>query len=195
MRLCRQPGAPDRDLSEVASTMNQKARDQEIVDVAQKPDETASAMELAGFAFRPTANGRVRWTHKTLGLACVRQPYMTDAQWSGALRGARNRAALCAQASEGGCPMGEVIDLGTRGKPQDESLDAQPSTSPVVALPPLELSPHFGDPETLRNSRDWLQKALEAKGARITGGGCGLGHCDLDFVLEGAHFNVILTPR
>lgn len=53
----------------------------------------------------------------------------------------------------------------------------------------------FGDPETLLNSRDWLRKAIEAKGAKVTGGGCGGGQADLDFTLEGCKFNVSLRPR
>lgn len=62
-------------------------------------------------------------------------------------------------------------------------------------LPDVALAEGFGDVPTLFASRDWLQKALEAKGAKITGGGFGCGQCDLDFVLEGCTFYVSLRPR
>lgn len=63
-------------------------------------------------------------------------------------------------------------------------------------LPPIgALAEDFGDPETLFNSRDWLRIALEAKGAKITGGGIGGGQADLDFALEGCRYNVSIRPR
>ncbi len=65
---------------------------------------------------------------------------------------------------------------------------------PVNPPMPDVLAEDFGDPVTLLNSREWLQKALEAKGARITGGGCGFGQADLDMVLEGCKFNVSIKP-
>lgn len=60
---------------------------------------------------------------------------------------------------------------------------------------PMILAEGFGDPETLFNSRDWLRKAIEAKGAKVTGGGVGMGQADLDFTLDGCPFNVSLRPR
>lgn len=59
---------------------------------------------------------------------------------------------------------------------------------------PGRLADDFGDPETLLNSRDWLRKALEAKGAKISGGGIGCGQADLEIVLEGFRFNVSIRP-
>jgi len=59
----------------------------------------------------------------------------------------------------------------------------------------MTLAEGFGDPETLFNSRAWLQTALESKGAKITGGGVGCGQADLDIVLEGSKFNVSIRPR
>ena len=59
---------------------------------------------------------------------------------------------------------------------------------------PMRLAEDFGDPETLFNSRDWLQAALEAKGAKVTGGGIGMGGCDLDITLEDCKFNVSMKP-
>src|SRR5690349_13614225 len=50
-----------------------------------------------------------------------------------------------------------------------------PQTNPVPSDLPdnLVLADDFGDPETLFNSRSWLQKACEANGAKMIGGGCG----------------------
>lgn len=59
----------------------------------------------------------------------------------------------------------------------------------------MTLAPGFGDPVTQFNSRDWLRKAIEASGAKITGGGVGVGGADLDFTLEGCKFNVRIQPR
>ena len=44
------------------------------------------------------------------------------------------------------------------------------------------------------NIRSYVQKALEAKGAKIVGAGVGCGGCDLDFVVEGHKFNVWIKP-
>jgi hypothetical protein len=40
--------------------------------MAQETDENVTAMQRAGFVLDPTTNGRLRWTHKSLGLTCVR---------------------------------------------------------------------------------------------------------------------------
>ncbi len=56
------------------------------------------------------------------------------------------------------------------------------------------LSEDFGDPETLLNSRDWLQSSLEAKGATFEGGGIGQGRADIDIELEGCRYNVSIRP-
>jgi hypothetical protein len=56
------------------------------------------------------------------------------------------------------------------------------------------LAEGFGDPATLLNSRDWLTKALEAKGAKKVGGGIGCGQADIDIELEGCRFNVSIKP-
>jgi hypothetical protein len=59
---------------------------------------------------------------------------------------------------------------------------------------PTELHSDFGDPVTLLNSRDWLKNACEAKGAKMIGGGIGLGQADIDIDLEGYRFNVSIRP-
>jgi hypothetical protein len=73
---------------------------------------------------------------------------------------------------------------------QHERLSA---IAPPQAFPDC-LAEDFGDPLTLMNSRDWLQKAIEAKGAKVTGAGIGGGQADMDFRLEGCEFNVSLKP-
>lgn len=56
----------------------------------------------------------------------------------------------------------------------------------------LELHPDFGDVESMWNMRQWLRAAIEAKGAKQTGAGMGMGEADIDFVLEGHKFNVVI---
>jgi hypothetical protein len=58
----------------------------------------------------------------------------------------------------------------------------------------LELHPNFGDPVQLFNMLDWLQKVVEAAGAKMTGGSCGMGEADIDVELEGHQFNITIKP-
>lgn len=51
------------------------------------------------------------------------------------------------------------------------------------------------DVQAAFNMRHWVQKALESKGAKITGAGVGMGGCDLDIEVEGFKFNVFIKPR
>ena len=44
------------------------------------------------------------------------------------------------------------------------------------------------------NIRCWVQKALEAKGARISGAGFGACQSDLDIELEGMRYNIKIRP-
>jgi hypothetical protein len=71
-----------------------------------------------------------------------------------------------------------------------------PGEQIAVNLPDegVKLHPDFGDAPSLWNSRKWLQEACEAKGAKFTGGGCGMGQADIDIILEGHHFNVSIKP-
>lgn len=64
----------------------------------------------------------------------------------------------------------------------------------TAAIDAMVLANDFGDPHTLLNSREWLTKAVEAKGAKVTGGGCGGGQADIDIKLEGCDFNVSIKP-
>ncbi len=54
-----------------------------------------------------------------------------------------------------------------------------------------------GDPEHWSanlNMRDWVTAALEAKGAKFTGGGfCG-SESDIDIELEGMRYNIRIRP-
>lgn len=50
------------------------------------------------------------------------------------------------------------------------------------------------DVEAFFNARAWLESALAAKGAEITGAGIGMGQADLDVILEGHPYNVAIKP-
>jgi hypothetical protein len=50
------------------------------------------------------------------------------------------------------------------------------------------------DAESFLNMRDWLTKAVEAKGARRTGGGVGMGQADIDIELDGCRYNISIKP-
>lgn len=64
-----------------------------------------------------------------------------------------------------------------------------------ITLPPtIVLHPDFGDWPQMLNMRDWLERACAAKGAKMTGGGCGMGQADIDIELEGHQFNVRIKP-
>lgn len=44
------------------------------------------------------------------------------------------------------------------------------------------------------NMRDWLRDAVQAKGAKMTGGGIGMGQADIDIELEGCRYNISIKP-
>jgi len=58
----------------------------------------------------------------------------------------------------------------------------------------ITFHPDFGDGEQMLNMREWLTKAVEAKGAKMTGGGCGMGMADIDIELEGQGYNITIKP-
>lgn len=76
----------------------------------------------------------------------------------------------------------------------NDNDDDKPIFTTTTELPHFVLAPDFGDAEALLNSRDWLQKALEAQGAKITGKGIGMGAADLDIELEGHRYNITVRP-
>ena len=66
-------------------------------------------------------------------------------------------------------------------------------------LPPDMPPPGSGiagisDVDAFFNMREWLQKACEAAGAKMTGGGIGGGAADIDVVLEGHRYNISIRP-
>ena len=65
----------------------------------------------------------------------------------------------------------------------------QPANDSVIVL-----HPDFGDADLMLNMREWLTVAVEAKGARFTGGGCGMGEADIDVELEGHGYNIRIKP-
>ena len=50
------------------------------------------------------------------------------------------------------------------------------------------------DVEAFLNMRQWLQDAVEAKGAKFDGGGIGLGQADIDIELDGARYHISIRP-
>jgi len=50
------------------------------------------------------------------------------------------------------------------------------------------------DVEAFLNMRDWLQKACEAQGAKMAGGGVGMGQADIDIELDGCRYNISIKP-
>lgn len=64
-----------------------------------------------------------------------------------------------------------------------------------MELPPTAGFPSGVDVETQFNIRQYVEDALVAKGAKITGKGVGVGGCDLDFEVECFSFNVQIKHR
>lgn len=73
------------------------------------------------------------------------------------------------------------------------TADCDPNSPlPVAQIEVGDLG--FVDIDAAFNMRDWLQAACEAKGARIVGGGFGMGQADIDVELEGCRFNISIRP-
>ena len=76
--------------------------------------------------------------------------------------------------------------------------------TPAVDAPPMPTAANDGAPfgmtldemdlEAFFGMRDWLRSAVEAKGARMTGGGVGCGQADIDIVLEGHRYSISIRP-
>ena len=64
-----------------------------------------------------------------------------------------------------------------------------------MELPPVAGFPPEVDVEAQFNIRQYVEDALVAKGAKITGKGVGVGGCDLDFEVECFSFNVWIKHR
>jgi hypothetical protein len=52
----------------------------------------------------------------------------------------------------------------------------------------------FEDIDAAFNMRDWLQRACEAQGAKMTGGGFGGGEADISIELEGHEYWLTIKP-
>lgn len=50
------------------------------------------------------------------------------------------------------------------------------------------------DTDAFFNMREWLEKAVEAKGAKKVGGGIGMGQADIDIELDGCRYNISIKP-
>ncbi len=50
------------------------------------------------------------------------------------------------------------------------------------------------DVEAFFNMRNWLQKACEAQGGKMVGGGVGMGQADIDIELDGCRYNISIKP-
>lgn len=51
------------------------------------------------------------------------------------------------------------------------------------------------DVTAFMNVRTWVEEALEAKGAKITDAGIGMGQADLGVVIDGMPFGISIRPR
>lgn len=65
--------------------------------------------------------------------------------------------------------------------------------TPTIVIPD-DLHPGFGDVESMFNMRTWLEKAVTAQGAKVTGGGIGMGVADIDIELEGFGYWINIKP-
>ena len=65
----------------------------------------------------------------------------------------------------------------------------------LPSIGPAELE---GDPvawDANLNMRQWVQEAVEAKGAKFTGGGTCAEYSDIDIEINGMIFNIKITSR
>ncbi len=79
----------------------------------------------------------------------------------------------------------------------NDNDDTRPSVEPSqghVTMADMDIS-QMGDIEGMSNMRAWLEGALKAKGAKVTGGGIGMGSADVEMTLEGFKYDVSIMPR
>lgn len=90
----------------------------------------------------------------------------------------------------------DIIPFPQKNGPVDRpypTADCDPnSVQPIAQIEVGGLG--FSDINAAFNMRDWLQDACEARGAKIVGGGFGMGQADLDVELEGCRFNLSIRP-
>jgi len=63
-----------------------------------------------------------------------------------------------------------------------------------VSTDDLTLEPSQ-DWQALYNMRQWLEKCVEAQGAKVTDAGCGCGGADIGIELEGFAYGITIKPR
>lgn len=95
-------------------------------------------------------------------------------------------------------------NTGSAANPEDRPSEGGPVSVGLPATSPTDLPPSadypFGyalqdmDVEAFFNMRGWLQKAVEAQGAKMTGGGVGMGQADIDIELDGCAYNISIKP-
>ena len=83
----------------------------------------------------------------------------------------------------------------------DKITPINPDPKPLDEIDKLDRESDFGysvgamDVEAFLNLRNWLQAAIETKGAVMEGAGIGGGEADIDFTLDGMDYNVTIKPR
>ena len=94
--------------------------------------------------------------------------------------------------------LGAAIPVNTGGTFEKDPLDAIIDAAIRVISGPSKNE--FGstldemDIDAFLNTRDWLEKALTDAGAKLEGGGIGMGRADVDISINGAPFNVNIRP-
>jgi hypothetical protein len=100
-----------------------------------------------------------------------------------------------------------IVRLNTRARgvddaPKDASMPLSHDEPAPVNIP----MPMFGGEKPLGfdsgdeiepafNMRDWIRDAVQAKGAKMIGGGIGFGQADIDIELEGHVYNISIRAR
>lgn len=70
--------------------------------------------------------------------------------------------------------------------------DSIPVNLPQIGA--IGVAEGFGDVTAHFNARDWLERAIVSKGAKVTGKGMGMGQADISFTLDGCAFSVSIRP-
>lgn len=92
-------------------------------------------------------------------------------------------------------PTANPEDQPGEGGPARVGLpDTSAEASPPSPEYPFGFALHEMDVEAFFNMRGWLQAAVEAKGAKMTGGGLGMGQADIDIELDGCAYNISIKP-
>lgn len=100
--------------------------------------------------------------------------------------------------------MNDDPNTGSATNPENQPGEGRPACVGLPSASPEDSPPRteypFGyaldqmDTEAFFNMREWLQKACEAAGGKMTGGGIGMGQADIDIELEGCRYNISIKP-